>query len=235
MPDVYYKFRSMKSFDYVADILVNNRIYLSEFGQLNDPTEGLFEMQNSIGMQEIMERVKERKKQLRIGSLSGDFSDARMWAHYASGHNGVAIGIMPSDEYQPEKVIYGEGMEQLEPGSDPNPELIRRLLTRKFIPWEYEDEYRIVRDTDYAPIAKIVEIIVGMRVSTSNKELLLKMVDAHAPSVQVFQQQLQAYPLRFNRGPRMFTPKQAVSNYEDNMRRFRQADWAEVDDGSAGA
>jgi len=37
-----YKYRSLKNFQFIADLLVNNRFYAATFSELNDPMEGLF-------------------------------------------------------------------------------------------------------------------------------------------------------------------------------------------------
>ncbi len=35
-----YKFKSLANFEYVADIIINKRLYAADFTELNDPMEG---------------------------------------------------------------------------------------------------------------------------------------------------------------------------------------------------
>lgn len=43
MPGVhYYKYRSLSNLRYFLDILINKRLYMASYSELNDPMEGAF-------------------------------------------------------------------------------------------------------------------------------------------------------------------------------------------------
>jgi len=39
---ILYKYRSLEQFEYVLDILLNERLYCSYYKDLNDPLEGIY-------------------------------------------------------------------------------------------------------------------------------------------------------------------------------------------------
>ena len=45
---MYYKYRRLDNLEFALDILVNHRLWASEFTKLNDPMEGLFTYGNEV-------------------------------------------------------------------------------------------------------------------------------------------------------------------------------------------
>ncbi len=64
-----YKFRTAQNFDFVADIIINKRLYCSGAPALNDLREG----------------------DIRVGDDRG--RDHLLWAYYAGGFTGMAIEV----------------------------------------------------------------------------------------------------------------------------------------------
>ena len=65
----FYRFRSLEHFEYTADILLNKRLFASDFRKLNDPMEGAFKLLPDID-KKLSDAIIEAKSDLRICSLS---------------------------------------------------------------------------------------------------------------------------------------------------------------------
>ena len=87
-----YKFRSLENFEYTADILLNSKLYASDFRKLNDPMEGSFKLLPNVD-KKLSEAIIEAKLDLKICSLTSDMSNPLMWAHYANNFKGICIEI----------------------------------------------------------------------------------------------------------------------------------------------
>ena len=64
-----YKYKSLKNFEHIVDIIFNNRFYASQYDKLNDPMEGLYNCKPGT-MQKYLDDIKDKKKKLRICSFS---------------------------------------------------------------------------------------------------------------------------------------------------------------------
>ena len=151
---IAYKFRSFDQLDHIADILVSERLYCPLYHKLNDPFEGMCIVRGifEFGGRKIRAIMSpdvddftapEDLSEKRLCSLSGSFSDVRLWSHYGGGHSGVAIEVnldgFPSPVH---KVTYNEGLRKFDQEVGDHPS-ITSILTNKTDHWQYEDEYRI--------------------------------------------------------------------------------------------
>ena len=184
---ILYKFKSLQNVEPMFDILHNQRLFCTKYTSLNDPFEGLFltTMQvppifptwpRKIKKVKRVEELHMQLEHIKICSLSDNFSDVRLWSHYANGHKGIAIAIDFSNiESHVHKVVYSAELPEFWDtllGSPMPPE----VLSRKTNHWEYETEYRIVQDKDYFPVnGRIKTIFTGQRISAFHIELLKKI------------------------------------------------------------
>lgn len=195
-----YKFRSFNNFEFIADILLNQRLYCAYFSDLNDPIEGYYinvipytckgdHRYGSPGYipdtspTKVLRNVKDYQN-VRVCSLADNYSDIRMWAYYASNYEGIAIEIDFSGiETKVEKVNYLSGKQEvvthyMDQGVI-NP---KDILKNKHVYWEHEHEYRIITDQQYFSIPdRIKRIIVGHKVSDNRIQLLEKL----APDIKI--------------------------------------------------
>ncbi len=197
-----YKYRSFENYEYIKDILVNCRLYCSNYTKLNDPFEGQFiEAIDFSGNATLLQDTKKNNVitclndlidpqyehgDYRICSLSSDLSDVRLWAHYGGGHKGVAIEIDFSDHpaelhsvtYLPHLQKYGAGI--------PYPKKLTDLLCHKTQHWDYEKEWRIIvrNQCDYPINDRIKKVILGIGCSKQDEETITQMVNSSVPVVK---------------------------------------------------
>lgn len=106
-----YKFRAASQIAFALDIIINRRLFCSDWKMLNDPMEGMFvySHQSSDGYdyKKVVQQIIEEKKRLKICSLSATFDSHLLWAHYAGGFDGLAIEVeIPDNHRSVKKVDY---------------------------------------------------------------------------------------------------------------------------------
>jgi len=190
-----YKYRSFSQFEYVLDILINERLYCAQYKDLNDPFEGTFyallengvrnSYQRKSGQQFVsgkepvtVDNLYVSTDRTRICSLSKSCSDVRLWSLYADGHTGMAIEIDFSAHLRDIcEVQYNDALPSLHNSTlltSPSPE---DVLTQKSVHWSYEQEYRLIQSGEwYSIYGRIKRIILGPRASRDREDLLRKLV-----------------------------------------------------------
>lgn len=74
---------------------------------MNDPMEGHYFHRSGNLSAEFKSALKGEKNSYGICSLSEISGNDLMWAHYANGHDGIAIGVeIDSTKYEVKKVKY---------------------------------------------------------------------------------------------------------------------------------
>ena len=183
-----YKFRTLSRLDWVTDILVSQRLYCPRYFDLNDPFEGVCIVYNKSenltqenrGYYSVVDVdvVKDIEDDFtpRICSLSGSFSDIRLWSHYADGHKGIAIEIdFAGAEHQPIKVTYHPGLDEHdEAKSFPS---TGSILTHKTHHWQHECEYRILSEQEYYQInGRIRRVLLGPRCRDKEENIVRRLL-----------------------------------------------------------
>ncbi len=169
-PITAYKFRGSAQFDLALDMVFNQRLYCADWARLNDPMEGRFVYAYSSysggdRKTEVAMIIRE-KKRLRVCSLSRTFESHLLWAHYASGFDGLAVEVeLPGASPQVKAVIYDRDIHEIEIGEQFDPLIeAENILTRKYKAWRYEKEVRIIQQEEYFELPKQVSrIIAGHR------------------------------------------------------------------------
>lgn len=106
-----YKSRSSSQLAYALDSIFNDRLYCADWQDLNDPMEGAFiysyRSTNEPDLSNKVAEVVRQKKRIRVCSLSLTYNCHLLWAHYASGFDGLALEIdLPDDLSLIRKVQY---------------------------------------------------------------------------------------------------------------------------------
>jgi hypothetical protein len=123
------------------------------------------------------------KNRYRICSFSGTYNPILLWTHYADGHTGVAIEITVEPyTHGMQKIIYNENIPEMESLLDKIPNLSAiDVLSRKIKIWSYEEEYRVIRESESnkCSIGEITALFWGIRTETYFKELILQFLPKH--------------------------------------------------------
>ncbi|WP_249370579.1 DUF2971 domain-containing protein [Vibrio sp. 11-4(1)] len=143
---------------------MNGRLYAAPYTDMNDPMEGHYFQRSGRLSSEFKSALKGEKRSYGIVSLSEIADNTLMWAHYANGHNGIAIGVeIDSDTYDIRKIEY-DGLSQL-----------TQSFSHKLEVWDYEKEYRVFVQHEKYVNVKIKEVIFERRVEHSEREFFEKL------------------------------------------------------------
>jgi hypothetical protein len=115
---------------------------------------------------ERLQQITDGKKPYKVCSLSKTYKSRLLWAHYASGFDGLAVEVeLPVPEPRIHNVIYQDVLPMLDLQSNvPLEEEVPFILTHKHIEWNYEEEVRIIQKTEWYELRNPVRrIIIGHR------------------------------------------------------------------------
>jgi hypothetical protein len=165
-----YKFRSASQIEYVFDILLNRRLFCSDWRKLNDPMEGMFvsayDGERPPHAHEAVMGIREAKGRYKVASLAGTFDCHLLWAHYAGGFDGVAIEVdLPDDDPMIRYVDYRGVFAYLDLTRIQDEEqAAQTILFSKYEEWRYEREVRILSDREHYELTRpICRVIAGHR------------------------------------------------------------------------
>lgn len=177
MMEHYYKFRSLNNIRYFLDILVNNRLYAARYDELNDPMEGTFLI--NAHNKNIIRLLRDKKYKTRICSLSKDYKHTLLWAHYADGHKGCCIEIIPKNWDTLEPINYVDDL----PIANNDTEG-RELLSYKSKLWKYEEEVRLFNKSSYCKV-DINQILFGYKISDTDYRFYDRLIHSINQSIVV--------------------------------------------------
>ena len=174
-----YKFKTFEPFNRIEDILTNNRFYLANWRELNDPMEGYFHYivyDTDIVFKDKIAQFISNKNELKICSFSNTYHPVLLWTHYANQHKGMAIEVtLNSKKFKNlYRVKYGKNIPELNFDLNPTP---YDVLSSKIKDWVYEREYRIIDKTEFISVGKITGIYFGINTENYNKERMKDLLD----------------------------------------------------------
>ncbi|WP_305841890.1 DUF2971 domain-containing protein [Photobacterium leiognathi] len=181
--NTFYKYKSLSNFEFVLDILLRERLYASKYNELNDPMEGVINIDGTI-TDDLEETWKKKLEELRVCCFTPEGSNTLMWAHYADGGRGCAIEfeLLPSSEAV--EVSYSN-----KPKVSKNQlttDTAIEILKYKDSNWKYEKEFRCITSDIYVPIT-VKKLILGPKVQASTVELLQGILSCCKPDLKVVQ------------------------------------------------
>lgn len=183
--EILYKYRSLNSFDYFVDILINRRLYAASYKELNDLQEGKYLCSpGTLNTKERNELLMEKEK-IRICSLSTQRNDPAMWAYYADSNKGVNLGvIVTGHKCEILDVNYSEDFKILEYKKNGT---AKDILSHKDTIWSNEKEKRVllINKKDHYVTIQIKEIILGARISKLHSKLIKKLAEKFAPDAEI--------------------------------------------------
>ncbi|VVE15866.1 hypothetical protein PCO31110_02913 [Pandoraea communis] len=179
-----YKYKSLANLWHVLDLVLNQRLYCAHWSTLNDPLEGRYEIylgNRSHRYESIMaSRIEQARDGYRIASLSATPTNFLLWSHYAEGHKGVAIEVdIPDDDPDLTKVVYSPFSSVFSEKEQTRDDM-RHLFNGKGEEWAYEEEYRIITDSEHFDLpSKPSRLLLGPMVPLEQAALLRKALSDH--------------------------------------------------------
>ncbi|NEX12734.1 MAG: hypothetical protein C1942_08645 [Prosthecochloris sp.] len=179
-----YKYRGIEKFQYFVDIVLNQRLHAAPYFDLNDPMEGQYLYSSGELDSDVRRLIKGQKEKIKICSLSAAPDNELMWAHYAEGHRGVAIGVEVSEERHRLIPVQYDGPVQI--GLvNVNNSTAEEILSHKLQVWKYEKEVRVfTRGKQYVPVT-VREVLLGRSMSTQNIGFIKKLVASINSEIEV--------------------------------------------------
>lgn len=174
---------------HAIDDLRKRRLKVSFLADMNDPFELLAPRLDRANHRIAFHRWREdMNKKTRVLCFSRDWSNPVLWSHYADKHRGICLGFEIPDEYVLEINYENSRLElqiekQLEKFGTVGGDIATKVMTTKFVDWQYEKEVRMFVKSrevyeeiglhfypfDQSLILK--EVVVGARSSVSLKEI----------------------------------------------------------------
>lgn len=187
MSELLYKYRNIDNFRFFAEIIINNRLYASDYINLNDPMEGQYLSSYNKNYDAFYKKVSEEKGRLKICSLSRNNNNYLLWSHYANGHKGVVLGVKVNRNiYDVRSIAYQDNI-IIDPGLSHNHSITARdILTKKLKAWNYEEEERVfVIGKSYVSV-DVREVIAGSRMSNKDFSFLKNFISKVNPQIKVW-------------------------------------------------
>lgn len=190
-----YKYVSL---DYVADILDNHRLYLSDGKNFNDPFEITVTDKKNHKIRHI--------EGLHILSLTNSYRNKLIWSHYTDSHKGVCITVKVPNElvypicYSTKRIYEDSDIDNIislstkktKKSVEKDFSLLskdKKIAYIKDKKWMYEKEYRVVfdksdesgliyRDGKWFMSVKITNIYLGANFNKNKAETQRKILEA---------------------------------------------------------
>lgn len=164
----------------LASIFKEEKIWASNYKNLNDPMEWFFESKDPQLDQKLLD---EHKGDARICCLSKTYNYGLMWSMYADEHRGICIELEIEDS---ENIKEKEGLSEdywvkyeVEYKNEPAEikegyPSVDEILKVKSPQWRHEQEVRFVRKSKencYLKV-KIKRVLIGVRASATTKAII---------------------------------------------------------------
>lgn len=225
-----YKYRGCSKFNRDLKSLVENSFYAPTYDNLNDPCETLVltdGVENDVdtfasflrnkgkesakGVKDALFKFVNSKNGMGIYSLSKNYNDELLWAHYGEGHQGFCIEynfeILTSEksftrfnhldvQYQSNPPV----IRMLDFNSEDDKLLFKKIAGTKSKRWNYEDEIRILTDksgTHHYYYEALKSIYFGVNISDDHKNRLFKKLAGR--SVNFYQMKLEPNSYKLQR------------------------------------
>lgn len=135
-------------------------------------------LENHDEHREILERIQKQHNNKGVLSLSTKNDNILMWSHYTYNHKGVCFGFEFTEPVflNQKRVRYQTHYDDIWGWLHTDEEIIQRILYSKAIDWQYEDEYRIIRDkvgVERFHPSSLKEVIFGSMMEEKDKNEII--------------------------------------------------------------
>src|SRR5260221_4416684 len=157
------------------------------------PIPSRTKLEKMRGMREFFEKVQKDFEKIGVCSFSLDLKCPLMWAHYADDHRGICLTYSFPESFFYENASQILGTDRVDYGINPLSDwflnvapslnsfeefgiaLIKKMLTVKAKPWDYEKEVRILRKAEGPQVLDVKymkQVCFGLRTSESDMALV---------------------------------------------------------------
>ena len=261
----FSKFEGQKISNFERDLksIEKNYFWGTYFKDLNDPCEGLIssdrfnsqsnslkwlfgkkQTESFIKVKEALEDLMKQLEKVGIYSLSKNYNNELLWAHYGNSHKGFCIEYdfeLLSRNYKHNfPVTYNDkipeiGIEDIAIKSN---DLIKKMFGYKYKKWNYEKEYRIITDdfgiNNYHHQA-VKSIYFGLKMDSNQKNEIMNRLKGRG--IKYFQMlqlpktyKFEAKPIEdINKSEILYLkeiPKEITGGNPVNFKIIKQNYWA---------
>lgn len=184
LPDknTFYKYKTLDNFEFLLDLILKERLYAAKYDELNDPMEGVINVENTIPRDREIE-WRDLIEKFRIVCFTKQSNNPLMWAHYADGGRGCIIEFELPNFIEYHKVSYVK--KPLINKNDLTIDKALEVLKYKEKPWKYEAEYRcIVQKEKFLPIF-VKSVTFGSRADEAKVDMLMYILKLSNPDLKV--------------------------------------------------
>ena len=192
IPETVYKYRDWNNV-YHRKILFQQELYIPSASEFNDPFDcrPIF----SSDLKKNKEILKKQHELFGVYSVTAVNDNILMWAHYANNHKGFCVGFDSFKLFEylngGGNVRYEEEYPRIMKDDDNGCKKIKMFYTKAWY-WDYEIEYRLltsnfVKKSKTISKEVITEIILGYKMSESDKKDILKLISIELPLVKIFE------------------------------------------------
>jgi len=216
---------------YGLEAISRQRLKASTLDNLNDPFE-LFSIDLSSS-QMFRDALRRYKSYLADKScllcFSKTWSSPLLWSHYADRHRGMAL-VFEVPDADVEHIKYRRRRIKIEDARVANEDTTKRLLTTKYIDWQYENEARLfkpVKDLTYEERLPFVHFDKNLVLTSIILGPLSKLSDSELESVLPLNIQLKVIRSRM-----AFRTFKIVRNKSEPVCKLGRAEQGAAVDGS---
>jgi len=147
-------------------------------------------------------RIQKMHNEKGILALSTKNNNILMWSHYSDNHYGICFGFECGNDSLSDykRVRYQTHYDDIWSWLHTDSEILERILYSKSIDWQYEDEYRIVKDkigSEKYVKSNLKEVIFGALMSAKEKLEIVSLCSKNglSPSFKEAQLDVESYQI----------------------------------------
>ena len=203
-PQYLYRYRSLRQEIAARELstIDENYIWCSDFKELNDPMEGIYDADPNVPDQ-IKDQLFRRKLAFGICSFSEINNHELMWAHYADQFRGICIEYCFAElrNFLPQyvefvRLSYNEDAYRVDREHSLDHDLPKKILCNKNHRWLYEREWRLLnQDLGRLDISAhcISAVFVGNRIE--DRDRLVALLNKR--NIPLYDMQIDRYSIKF--------------------------------------
>lgn len=167
---ILYKYRSLDNLKRLIEIILDKRIYVPRFKELNDPMEGFYTYTKDL--LPYKKEINTLKNEALICSLSKSNLIGMMWIMYADEGKGCCLELeIRENTWDCIDVDYKSEIPIIDSPSKVN---LKNIFGYKSSIWKYEQEVRYIKKSNrkIKLSVKVKKIYLGYAYKPSSKEFM---------------------------------------------------------------